>query len=323
VNVKINIFKDSIDSANFVGQLTGPNTGSKSWPIPASYGAGRYILRIKGVDASGNDIGVHGDSALFNISACLAEYIPRINVMRDFELKDIGFTFARGGWITAKIKNRINAFRGDLKFKVVVLTRRPETFYVTKSLDMRADEEKTIRLLRKDRFGEITSCGTIVRVDIDPDNSFRETNEENNFIGKLIHLKVVDLSIEIFDFHWKRVFFRPSHKWRVMFKIHVKADGEGFDSLSNVKVRWSVHNNKGVVYSYDYAPITLNRGESRVLEVSKIFGDPSKRHSVRPRLREGTIYDINVRISRDRTCDSNDRNNLDSQGFRVTSRHIR
>jgi hypothetical protein len=73
INVKINIFRNSISPANFVSpQLTGPNTGSKEWLIPASLSTGTYILRIKGTDANGNDTGVHGDSHLFKIQNCLS-----------------------------------------------------------------------------------------------------------------------------------------------------------------------------------------------------------------------------------------------------------
>jgi len=67
VNVKINIFRNSIIPANFVEQLTGPNSGSKSWPIASSYANGTYYIRIKGVDSSWNDTGVYGDSEYFSI----------------------------------------------------------------------------------------------------------------------------------------------------------------------------------------------------------------------------------------------------------------
>ena len=68
VNVKINIFRNSIIPANFVEQLTGPNSGSKSWPIPSTYDNGTYYIRIKGVDSSWNDVGVYGDSGAFTIT---------------------------------------------------------------------------------------------------------------------------------------------------------------------------------------------------------------------------------------------------------------
>ncbi len=67
VNVKINIFINSITPANFVEQLKGPNSESMSWTIPNSYATGTYYIRIKGVDSSWNDVGVYGDSSAFTI----------------------------------------------------------------------------------------------------------------------------------------------------------------------------------------------------------------------------------------------------------------
>jgi len=62
-NVKINIYKDSIETPNFVQQLTGPNTGSIDWTIPGAYVNGNYILRIKTVDSA-----VIGDSNVFVVT---------------------------------------------------------------------------------------------------------------------------------------------------------------------------------------------------------------------------------------------------------------
>lgn len=62
-NVKINIFKNSISETNFVAQLNGPNSGSKSWAIPATYEPGTYYVRVK--ESSGD---VFGDSPGFQIT---------------------------------------------------------------------------------------------------------------------------------------------------------------------------------------------------------------------------------------------------------------
>ncbi len=61
-NVKINIFRNSVSSSNFVEQLTGPNSGSINWTISNTYQAGTYIIRIKTSDNS-----VFADSELFQI----------------------------------------------------------------------------------------------------------------------------------------------------------------------------------------------------------------------------------------------------------------
>ncbi|MEN8154332.1 MAG: hypothetical protein ABFR75_09945 [Acidobacteriota bacterium] len=60
--VKINIYKNTIAPANFVVQLTGPNSGSKSWSIPATYDEGTYILRIKDEPYT-----TQGDSSTFKL----------------------------------------------------------------------------------------------------------------------------------------------------------------------------------------------------------------------------------------------------------------
>jgi len=62
-NIKINIFKDSINQANFKLQLTCTNTSLKSWTIPTSFENGTYYIRVKTEDNA-----VHGDSGAFTIS---------------------------------------------------------------------------------------------------------------------------------------------------------------------------------------------------------------------------------------------------------------
>ncbi|MCK5220789.1 MAG: hypothetical protein KAR14_04355 [Candidatus Aminicenantes bacterium] len=63
-NVKINIFRNSVDQANFIEQLSSTlNTGYKSWAINNNYIAGNYIIRIKTADNIYKD-----DSEMFTIS---------------------------------------------------------------------------------------------------------------------------------------------------------------------------------------------------------------------------------------------------------------
>jgi hypothetical protein len=61
-NVLINIFKNSINPANSVEQLTGLNSGLKNWTIPNSYTNGTYYIRVKT-----DDNAVYGDSSNFGI----------------------------------------------------------------------------------------------------------------------------------------------------------------------------------------------------------------------------------------------------------------
>ena len=72
-NVKINIFRNSIDTANFVEQITGPNSGTARWTIPAAYTTGRYILRVKT-----NDNICVGDSGVFNIVPLTLREVPPV-----------------------------------------------------------------------------------------------------------------------------------------------------------------------------------------------------------------------------------------------------
>ncbi len=90
-NVKINIFRNSIISTNFITQLKGYNNGLMPWKIPAGYTTGKYYIRIKGVDSIGKDIGVHCDSGPFTItvpkgkSAIMGTIDPKaVSIMNDY-----------------------------------------------------------------------------------------------------------------------------------------------------------------------------------------------------------------------------------------------
>ena len=78
-NMKINIFKDAIDPANFVEQLLSTNDHSESWPIGAGYVTGTYYIRIKTEDSA-----THGDSEAFTIKSCAVVVgpgrIPRLSM---------------------------------------------------------------------------------------------------------------------------------------------------------------------------------------------------------------------------------------------------
>ncbi len=62
--VKINIFKNSIDQANFIEQIVTQNGGSTSWKVPAGYANGKYVLRVKADPPISN---CYGDSGVFTI----------------------------------------------------------------------------------------------------------------------------------------------------------------------------------------------------------------------------------------------------------------
>ena len=64
--VKINIFKNSIDQANFVEQLTSSTGNTKSWKVPLNYASGKYVIRVKTDPA---EAGCIGDSGVFEIKS--------------------------------------------------------------------------------------------------------------------------------------------------------------------------------------------------------------------------------------------------------------
>ncbi|MEN8222859.1 MAG: hypothetical protein ABFR36_06325 [Acidobacteriota bacterium] len=87
-DVKINIFKNSIDTANFVEQLTGPNNGSKSWTIPANYSTGNYILRVK---TDPPETGCKGDSEVFIVKKKSPVSIGAVEP-KDFKIVDLNIS---------------------------------------------------------------------------------------------------------------------------------------------------------------------------------------------------------------------------------------
>jgi hypothetical protein len=70
-NIIINIFKDSINPANFKQKLTCTNSHSKQWFVPKDFKDGKYYIRIKTTDNS-----THGDSKMFNIQASGGLLVP-------------------------------------------------------------------------------------------------------------------------------------------------------------------------------------------------------------------------------------------------------
>ncbi|MEN8222655.1 MAG: Ser-Thr-rich GPI-anchored membrane family protein [Acidobacteriota bacterium] len=111
-NVKINIFKDYIDTANFVEQLTGPNTGSIDWTIPGSYSDGNYILRIKTDDGLVSD-----DSQTFTVNSTIVS-TPSITVTSPTscdtwtKLKTYKIAWSKAGTMSANVK--INIFKDSI-----------------------------------------------------------------------------------------------------------------------------------------------------------------------------------------------------------------
>ncbi|TFG94061.1 MAG: hypothetical protein E4H13_15400 [Calditrichales bacterium] len=118
-NVKINIYKNSIDRANLVEQLDSRNSGSKSWTIPGSYAAGKYIIRIKAADGS-----CRGDSGIFHI--------------QDRRLIKINITSPSGGdrvEIPGNFSVRWNVEGGNLVENIKLIVKKAGQVLSTKLID--------------------------------------------------------------------------------------------------------------------------------------------------------------------------------------------
>jgi len=310
-NVKIRLYQG--DSRVLAITDSTPNDGEFEWTIPESVVNGTYYIRVKTVDNA-----VFDNSDEFSIAETTStedlHFHGTMLVVRDFELKDIYYVFNRGGWLVSKIKNYGNNFNGDLKFKVYFpdtdLTLSHPLSY-TKHLNMRAGEEKNIYLVPSSSVGDVPFCGKRVKVMLDPDNVIRETKENNNSMIKRIYIKNADLSVRRTDLQVKVAYMKSSYRWRVIFKIRVRAGGSGYTSLSNVRVSWEIfpHGGGGSLYSQSFGPFSINHNEEKVFDVNKKFGSPDKKRSIRPRLAEGR-YDITLRVSTtERLCERNTRNN--------------
>ncbi len=119
-NVKINIFRNSINQANFVEQLTGPNNGTMRWEIASTYTAGNYILRIKTADNE-----CIGDSPVFNIN----EPPTIVNEGREIDIAEDRRTppptpFGK----LIKVKTKFPNLKKDLKYLLpsIVITHPPK-----------------------------------------------------------------------------------------------------------------------------------------------------------------------------------------------------
>ncbi|MEN8153774.1 MAG: hypothetical protein ABFR75_07100 [Acidobacteriota bacterium] len=239
----------------------------------------------------------------------------KVRVLHDFEIKDILYILSRGGWITAKIKSRISPFKGDVDFKVADpeggAFSRPAIY--TKHIDLRAGQEQRVYLVPSSQLREIPFCGRRVSVVIDYNNKFRETNEmSNNIKVSTIKNKNADLSVSVNELDIKKSFLR-SFKWRIKFKVHARASGAGYTSLSGISLFWLIkeegESNYNSIFSRKLNYFSINKNEEKTITIEKKFGDGNRSDSERPRLREGRYIIVVIISSRDDICESNMNNN--------------
>ena len=315
-NVKIRLYQGDTRVLGITDST--PNDGEYEWSIPDIVDEGTYKIRIKTVDNE-----VYDDGENFEIreeaggtSTGSGTLRSPLRLVRDFEIKDIYYVYNRGGWIAAKIKNYYNVFEGDLKFLVTIIDNDTNVIRhrnITKHLRINAGAEKVVYLLGSSEVGDFSFCGKSIVVFVDPDNEIAEVKEDNNTKSKIIYTKRADLSVSTSNLEVKKAYLKPTHKWRIKFKIHVKAEGIGYSSLSNVYVSWRIDSrsgrNLGPLNTFDEGPFTINLNEEKIINVNQIFGHPRLSHSIRPRLPEG-YYIITVRVrTTQRLCESSTTNN--------------
>ncbi len=319
--VKITLYHTDGETLETIIVRPTANNGSYSWSIPSSVPNGQYVVRVKTMDNA-----VYDDSEIFNIaSSTLGDYLGHnLRIMRDFEVKDIFFSRSFDGCIGANIKNYYSAYNGPFKYRVLVIpdNQPMRRFNINKdNIRLNANSQLNICLVHRSDLEGVNLCGTSVYIQVDPENEITETDERNNKLIKKIYVTDADLMItRISDFKIKKVYGRPSHRWRVKFKIHAKAGGSGYSSLYNVFVKWELY--KGGFQEIEgangtYGPFKFDRNEEKVISFNKIFGHPSKKHSVHPRLKAGhyTMYiTITSRITR---CESDKENNRYRVGVRL------
>ncbi len=101
-NMKINIFKNSINTANFIEQITTINDGSENWLIGTGYVTGTFYIRIKTSDNA-----VHGDSDGFSVKKKFT-LLPVNNLKRQHiplcTIKEVNSIFTTSDKVTFRVK---------------------------------------------------------------------------------------------------------------------------------------------------------------------------------------------------------------------------
>ncbi len=302
-NVKIRLYQG--DSRVLAITDSTPNDGEYEWSIPESVDEGTYKIRVKTIDNAVSDDGENFE--IREESGTMPGTIyPPFSRARDFEIKHISYLVRRGTYLVVHLKNYHNSYDGDLKFRVNVVDNKSHTGstrYFTKHVRINAGEEKEIYLNMS--LGVFSLCGKEVTVTVDPDNTIPETKEDNNTLMRVIYTKKPVFRISITDKQIKKVSHRITYRWRVKFKIKVKAEGRGYYSLSNIYVDWKIEPKDGPpLFRFNgstFGPFSIRLNEEKTFNVDRKFGHPDLSHSVHARLKEGDYY-ITVKVRTGESC---------------------
>lgn len=292
-----------------------PNDGSYGWTIPGTLAEGQYVIRVRTVDNA-----VVDDSPVFNITRLMVGEVvfpPRIEVMRDLEIRGVRYVYNYGGQITARVKCSTSPINQDVAFRLVFPEMvRDGIVNVTKPLNIVAGAERDV-FLRALSQNDIPLKGLLTRVIIDPNNQLPETDERNNSFET--RLAVLDLSVQTprSDLEQSKLYLQGGKDYRVKFKIRVRHNLSR--TINNVRVKWELQDAGGWVRGCGetFTISSLANGEEWVKQVNQTFGKEGRRNADYPRLREGQNYRIVCTIQNppSEMFDVNTRNNTSSLSF--------
>ncbi|MEN8222654.1 MAG: Ser-Thr-rich GPI-anchored membrane family protein [Acidobacteriota bacterium] len=301
-NVKINIFKGSINPANFVEQLTAPNSGSVNWTVPSGYIAGIYRIRIKTADGE-----VTGDSPFFEIvqteanSSCYSILMSR------------------------RIQNRDEWTHGStMRIDWGYLDNytpcaHPRSIKITLRNEANTETVKLIKLSARGNSYSWAIPATIypgryrIRLSVIGASSVSVASNPFTINGLVslvtpLDLRLIDLSGRITDTEVKVAYMKPGFRWRIKFKIRISHSPEN-TNLNNFPITYSINKVGGTErYTRGYVIEALSGGGEHVQSINLTCGD-DKYKTKSPRLEEGDYY-IEVWIDpQNTTRDRNLRNN--------------
>jgi len=226
-DIKINIFRNSVDPSNFVEQLTSTNDGTEQWTIGSGYTAGNYIIRIKTGDNS-----VHGDSSVFKLILCITFDRPLVaHVFKPHSIKVVepngGRDLALNGLI------RILWAPKNLTNKVKILLMKNGSVFGTIAYN-----------LAPGRISYDWQVGKTILKTALPDSGFKikveeqgiNVSDQSDRSFSIVPEKNVDLSAYISGHH------SQDYGRKVKLTIKVRVNNIGREVLRNVPVKVTVKN---------------------------------------------------------------------------------
>ena len=180
----VRIYLKKYGDDNFYEELTSfsrftRNTGAFEWDIRHS-DVGKFYIKI----VSYCDREVYGKSGVFTmVEKSDFQLTKRKDKARDFAFPLPKKIIFKDGFLVVRIINYYRDFEGDLKFRILIhhygypTVRRD----VVKHIRIKANEVKEISFR-----SNLSVCGKIVNIIIDPDNEIEEISKFNNEISRYL-----------------------------------------------------------------------------------------------------------------------------------------